>query len=123
MLLHINDSNLNTWKLQLRSVVTGSADAPVGLESLGNRGFQQPQSSSRRSLSTGEVHDMQLFGIRSPVLEIMATRVLEWGHRAWRDYRDSTWIRMDLVPSDTGSSRNSGVPGHTGGRRRVLVEL
>ena len=102
---------------QVRTWISGQSGVPAA-----SVFFTSLTFNWRGALCAKSAHDMRLFGIKLPMLEIMATRVLEWGHRAWREYRDSTWIRMDLVPSGTGRSRDSGVPGRTGGRRRVLAE-
>jgi len=77
----------------------------------------------RGALCAESAQSMRDLGINLPTLEIMSTRVLEWGHRAWRESRDATWIRMDLVPSARG--RTQTVNEHTGtrdkGRRRRLA--
>jgi len=48
---------------------------------------------------------MKALGISMSTLEIMATRMLEWGRRGWREARDATWIHMDVIPSAPASTR------------------
>ena len=65
--------------------------------------------------------DMVSLGVSLGTLEVMSLIVLEWGHRAWRESRDATWIRMDQVPYCPGSSRSRDETGphhHTGGSGR-----
>jgi len=50
----------------------------------------------------------------------MSLCVLEWGHRGWREYRDATWIRMDIVPSGTRFPGNDPSLGGSSGERRRL---
>jgi len=49
---------------------------------------------------------MRTLGVSMQTLEIMSLIVLEWDHRAWRESRDATWIRMDQVPYCPASSRS-----------------
>lgn len=64
---------------------------------------------------------MKSLGLTMSTLEIMATRVLEGGHPAWRQSRNSTWIALDLVPSGTGRAQDSCRPGRSGGGRRRFI--
>jgi len=65
---------------------------------------------------------MRGLGISVPTLELMSLIVLRWGHRAWKESRDATWVRMDAMPSCPGSMRRTGgdtdASTRTGGSKR-----
>ena len=69
----------------------------------------------RGALCPQSARDMKVLGITMPMLEIMSMRVLEWGHTAWRESRDATWIQMDALPSGPGYLRQTGSADGTGG--------
>jgi len=48
----------------------------------------------RCALSAKSAQDMKALGISMATLENMSLIVLEWGHRAWRESCDATWIHM-----------------------------
>jgi len=75
----------------------------------------------RGALCKKSAQDMRSLGISMSTLEVMPTRVLEWGHRARRESRDGTWIRLDQVPSGSGRALDEFRPGNAGGGRRHLA--
>ena len=70
----------------------------------------------RVALCAQSALDMKRLGISMPMLEVMSIRVLEWGHSAWRESRNATWVRMDPIPRDPVNLR--GASGQADGTRR-----
>ena len=103
-------------KPQIRTWASGQAGVPTSAVSFTSLTFNW-----RGALSTKSARDMKSLGIAMSTLEIMSTRVLEGGYRAWRQSRDATWIRMDEVPCNPGSARDAHRPGRLGGGRRYLA--
>ena len=75
----------------------------------------------RGALCGKSAQDMESLGISKSTLEIMSIRVLEGGRRAWKEARDATWIRLDVLPSNPGNARAGRQAGHTGNKRRICT--
>ena len=101
---------------QIRTWIAGLAGVSPSVVSFTSLTFNW-----RGALCKESAIDMKALGISMPTLEIMATRVLEWGHRAWREARDATWIRMDVIPYGTGTDRVDHGHGHSAARRRLAA--
>jgi len=96
---------IRTWVSELTGVSTSSVS------------FTSLTFNWRGALSAKSAQDMESLGLCKSTFEIMSTRVLEGGRRAWKEARDATWIRINVLPSNPGSARD----GHTRGGRRVCT--
>ena len=72
----------------------------------------------RGALCLQSAQSMGSLGIPMSTLELMSIRVLEWGHTAWRESRDATWLRIDSLPSCPGRLRQHGSRDCTSGSTR-----